>query len=151
MTYRDRKSMILVAVIGSLTASEAADMPMYSKAAPLPERIEYGNLFFGVFIASLIILASLSVYFLPHIIEGDAVSYVNAIRVYEGAVPQPHLLANQQEINLDVVTIHRMLTTPLGIQAVRISNHSRPSQGTPHRSTNMWQRLGVTEQRRACG
>jgi hypothetical protein len=47
MTYRDRKSMILVALIGSLTASEAADMPMHSKAAPLPERIEYGNLFFG--------------------------------------------------------------------------------------------------------
>ena len=81
---------------------------------------EEGRWFLSAFVVCLVALASLSIYFLPHIIEGDAVSYVNAIGVYEGVVPQPHISAGQQEINLDVVTIHRMLTTPFGIQAVRI-------------------------------
>lgn len=86
--------------------------------APLLQR--EAKPFFYVFAACLVVFASLSLYFLPHIIEGDAVSYVNAIRVYQGAVSQPIIQAGQETITLDVVTVHRMLTTPLGIQAVRI-------------------------------
>lgn len=79
-----------------------------------------GNLFLGLFVVCLVVFASLSLYFFPHIIEGDAVSYVNAVRVYQGAVPSPVIPDGQETITLDVITIHRMLTTPLGIQAVRV-------------------------------
>lgn len=76
--------------------------------------------FFFTFVTCVLVFASLSLYFFPHIIEGDAVGYLQAVRVYQGEAPQPHILPDQKEVTLDVVTIHRMLTTPFGIQAVRM-------------------------------
>ncbi len=78
------------------------------------------KLFFSAFVVVVTIFASLSLYFFPHIIDGDAVGYLHAVRVYQGEAPEPHISPDQSEVTLDVVTVHRMLTTPLGIQAVRI-------------------------------
>lgn len=80
---------------------------------------EQTNLFL-VFSVCLVFLASASLYFLPHVIEGDAVGYLQAVRVYQGEAPEPAIQVGQTEMTLDVITIHRMLTTPFGIQAVRL-------------------------------
>lgn len=52
-------------------------------------------------------------------IDGDAVGYANAVKVYQGEV-HLNVLPNLDEYNLDIVTAHRILTTFLGIEAVRI-------------------------------
>lgn len=69
------------------------------------------------FLACLTVLASLSMYFLPHILEGDAVSYVDAARAY---AEDSHLVIDlSSEITPEIVAVHRMLTTTLGIQTLR--------------------------------
>lgn len=73
--------------------------------------------FFVAYILCLIVIASLSLYFLPHILQGDALSYVDAAKAYaEGE----HLNIDLSgEITREIVAVHRMLTTTLGIQALR--------------------------------
>ncbi len=72
--------------------------------------------FLVAFIACLIFFVSASLYFFPHIIEGDAVGYVNAMQVFAGGEPTNFADGTRTM----TVTIHRMLTTPLSIQALRI-------------------------------
>ena len=79
-----------------------------------------GGFFFLAFVGCVLVFAALSLYLSPHVIDGDAVGYLQAVRVYQGEAPQPQILPGQNEVTLDVVTVHRMLTTPLGIQAVRL-------------------------------
>lgn len=52
-------------------------------------------------------------------VDGDAVGYANAVKVYQGEV-HLSILPNLNEYNLDIVTAHRILTTFLGIEAIRI-------------------------------
>ncbi len=73
--------------------------------------------FFLAYVGCLIVIASLSLQFMPHVLQGDALSYVDAARAY----------ANGQHLNIDlsgeitreIVAVHRMLTTTLGIQTLR--------------------------------
>lgn len=72
--------------------------------------------FFLMFAACLVILATLSLYFFPHVIQGDAVSYVNAMQMLAGEVPTSFA----GEVSSAPVVAHRMLTTILSIQTVRV-------------------------------
>ncbi len=73
--------------------------------------------FFVAYIVCLIVIASLSLYFLPHILQGDALSYVYAAKAYSQGV---HLNVDLSgEISPEIVAVHRMLTTTLGIQTLR--------------------------------
>jgi hypothetical protein len=65
------------------------------------------------------IIALLSLFVFQRVIDGDAVGYANAVKVYQGEV-HLSILPNLDEYNLDIVTAHRILTTFLGIEAVRI-------------------------------
>lgn len=56
---------------------------------------------------------------LPRVMDGDAVGYAHAIQVYQGTI-QLHIPPGLTENTLDVVAAHRILTTFLGIEAVRI-------------------------------
>ena len=76
----------------------------------------------GFFLAFLLCILSIGLgaaLILPRVIDGDAVGYANAIKVYQGTV-QLQIPAGLSENTLDVVTAHRILTTFLGIEAVRI-------------------------------
>lgn len=72
--------------------------------------------FFFAFITCLVILASVSLYFFPHVIEGDAVGYINAMQVFAGG--QPTNLADGAMTM--TITLHRILTTPLSVEALRV-------------------------------
>ncbi len=74
-------------------------------------RFEHFSLQFIVFLVSLIILASISLFILPHKIDGDAVTYVDAIKVLNGA-------PLNEEIGMHDYVIHRIMTTFLGLQVI---------------------------------
>jgi len=72
--------------------------------------------FFFAFIACLVAFVSASLYFFPHIIEGDAVGYINAMQVFAGGTP-----TNFADGAMTMtVTLHRILTTPLSVEALRV-------------------------------
>ncbi len=74
--------------------------------------------FFIAYIVCLIGISGLSLYFLPRILQGDAISYVDAARAYaNGTHLQIDLTTNV--ITSEIVAVHRMLTTTLGIEALR--------------------------------
>ncbi len=66
---------------------------------------------FIVFLISLTILASISLFILPHKIDGDAVTYVDAIKVLNGA-------PLNEEIGMHDYVIHRIMTTFLGLEII---------------------------------
>ncbi|MSU73817.1 hypothetical protein EXS56_01625 [Candidatus Kaiserbacteria bacterium] len=79
--------------------------------------------FFAAYIGCLIAIASLSLYLLPHILQGDAISYVDASKAYAGDL---HLNINlppgpltRETVTPEIVAVHRMLTSTLGIEILR--------------------------------
>lgn len=76
-----------------------------------------GRIFLGVFVACIAFFVFVSVYFFPHVIAGDALSYEAAVNAYMGG-EQPQIPVLTKELTLDIITVHRMLTTALGIWAV---------------------------------
>ncbi|MBI5458047.1 glycosyltransferase family 39 protein [Candidatus Kaiserbacteria bacterium] len=94
-------------VVGVTTSSRAGDTISTTSRQP----------FFVAYIGCLIVIASLSLYFLPHILQGDALSYVDAAKAY--AQGQHLSIDLSGEITREIVAVHRMLTTTLGIQALR--------------------------------
>jgi hypothetical protein len=74
--------------------------------------------FFIGYLAALTVIVSLALYFLPHILQGDAVSYVDAAKAYAS---DTHLSIDLESdiITAEIVAVHRMLTTTLGIHTLR--------------------------------
>lgn len=73
--------------------------------------------FFIAYLAALTVIVSLALYFLPHILQGDAVSYVDAAKAYS---QNQHLSIDLSgEITPEIVAVHRMLTTTLAIETLR--------------------------------
>lgn len=75
--------------------------------------------FFIAYIIALIAIATGTLFAYERVIDGDAVGYANAVRVYQGEV-ELNIPPGLTENTIDVVTAHRILTTFLGIEAVRI-------------------------------
>ncbi len=100
-------------VVGVTTSSQARDSIGTTLWKP----------FFVAHIGCLIAIASLSLYFLPHILQGDAISYVDAAKAYAGNI---HLDINlppgpltRETVTPEIVAVHRMLTSTLGIEILR--------------------------------
>lgn len=79
--------------------------------------------FFVAYIVSLVVIASLSLYFLPRVLQGDAVSYVDAAKAYAGnthlSISLPSGPLTRETVTPEIVAVHRMLTTTLGIETLR--------------------------------
>lgn len=80
--------------------------------------------FFIGYLAALAVIVSLALYFLPHVLQGDAVSYVDAAKAYAENI---HLNINlppgpltRETVTPEIVAVHRMLTAPLGIEILRV-------------------------------
>ncbi len=67
--------------------------------------------YFSAFVACLIVLATISVFARPHVIDGDAVTYVDAIKVLNGA-------PLDESIGMHTYVIHRIMTTFLGLEII---------------------------------
>lgn len=91
----------------SYTAAAIRNVPMFVRGP-----------FFLAYLACLTILASLALYFLPHVLQGDAVSYVDAAKAYASG---SHLSVDLESevITPEIVAVHRMLTTTLAIEVLR--------------------------------
>lgn len=74
--------------------------------------------FFIGYVAALGVIASLALYLLPHILQGDAVSYVDAAKAYASGT-HLHIDIEADVITPEIVAVHRMLTTTLGIHTLR--------------------------------
>lgn len=72
--------------------------------------------FFPLFVLCLMLFASISLFVSPHVIEGDAVGYINAMQVFAGG--EPTNFADGELTHM--VTTHRILTTPLSIETLRL-------------------------------
>ncbi|MSU73680.1 hypothetical protein EXS56_00910 [Candidatus Kaiserbacteria bacterium] len=72
--------------------------------------------FFIGFVFCIALLAGLSLYFFPHVIEGDAVGYINAMEVLSGGEPTNFA---DGELTM-MVTKHRILTAPFSVETLRI-------------------------------
>lgn len=86
----------------------------------LPSRDQQERRFFFVaFFIALVIIATSAAAVFTRVVDGDAVGYANAVKVYQGTA---HLEISQGLTGniLDIVTAHRILTTALGIKAVQI-------------------------------
>ncbi len=86
---------------------------MYS-ATPLISRVYHTickQPYFAAFIACLILLACISVFARPHVIDGDAVTYVDAIKVLNGA-------PLDASIGMHNYVIHRIMTTFVGLEII---------------------------------
>lgn len=85
--------------------------------APVSQAIK--SRFFIAYLVALLAIATGTLFAYERVIDGDAVGYANAVRVYQGEV-ELNIPPGLTENTIDVVTAHRILTTFLGIQAVRI-------------------------------
>ncbi len=100
-------------VVGVTTSSRAGNSISTTLRQP----------FFVAYISCLIVIASLSLYLLPHVLQGDAISYVDAAKAYAGNVhlnidlpPGP---LTRETVTPEIVSVHRMLTSTLGIEILR--------------------------------
>ncbi len=92
-----------------------SDAPMQPRAFDIKER----RIFLFATLGVLAIIAALAAVVFTRVIDGDAVGYANAVKVYQGTV-ELHLPPGLTENTIDVVTVHRILTTALGIEAIRV-------------------------------
>jgi hypothetical protein len=67
--------------------------------------------YFTTFVMCLMVLAAISVFARPHVIDGDAVTYVDAIKVLNGA-------PLDESIGMHTYVIHRIMTTFLGLEII---------------------------------